>query len=401
MSEHDGSEMQEQLPVDDLARLRQRRSAKWSVHEPDVLPLPVAEMDYALAPAVRDVLANAVARSDTGYAVASPVLGEAFVGFAQRHWGWTVTPEQVHALPDVGVAAVEMLRTVCRPGDSVVVSPPVYPPFFHWVHEVRGEVLLAPLRQDTHGRWRLDLQAIEDTFRQRPRAYVLCNPHNPVGRVHELTELTELARLAAEHGVTVIADEIHAPLVLPGARFTPFLTVPGGAEVGVSLVSASKAFNLAGLKCAAVVAQSTTTRALTDQLPPDARWRVGHLGLLATVTALTAGDDWLAVLLSTLAARRSQLAELITARLPQVRWQPPDATYLGWLDCSQIGAGDAPQRLFLDHGRVAVEPGPAFGPGGDGHVRINFATSAQILDRAVEQMADAVAQRSPSGQRLS
>ncbi len=401
MSEDNGSEMQEQLPVDDLARLRLRRSAKWSVYEPDVLPLPVAEMDYALAPAVQEVLADAVAHSDTGYAMANPALGEALAGFAHRQWGWTVAPEHVYGMPDVGVAAVEMLRTVCQPGDSVVVSPPVYPPFFHWVHEVRAQVVTAPLRQDAHGCWRLDLQAIEDAFRRRPRAYVLCNPHNPVGRVHTADELVELARLAAEHGVTIIADEIHAPLVLPGARFTPFLTVPGGAEVGVSLVSASKAFNLAGLKCAAVVAQSTAMNSLTDQLPPDARWRVGHLGLLATVTALTVGDDWLALLVATLAERRSQLDRLIAARLPQVRWQPPEATYLGWLDCSEIGAADTPQRLFLDRGRVALEPGPAFGPGGDGHVRINFATSAPILDCAVKQMAGAAALPSPSRQPLS
>lgn len=397
MSDHDGSE----LPVDDLATLRRRRSAKWSVFEPDVLPLPVAEMDYALAPAVHKVLADAVARSDTGYAMTDPALGEALAGFADRHWGWTVASEHVFGMPDVGVAAVEMLRTVCRPGDSVVVSPPVYPPFFHWVHEVRAEVVSAPLRRDDDGCWRLDLQAIEDAFRRRPRAYVLCNPHNPVGRVHTADELAAIARLAAEHGVTVIADEIHAPLVLPGAHFVPFLTVPGGAEVGVSLVSASKAFNLAGLKCAAVVAQSTAMSSLTDRLPPDARWRVGHLGLLATVTALTVGDEWLALLLATLAQRRSELNGLIATRLPQVRWQPPGATYLGWLDCSEIGAADTPQRLFLDRGRVALEPGPAFGPGGDGHVRINFATSAQLLDRAIEQMAWATAQRSPARQPLS
>lgn len=355
-----------------------------------MLPLPVAEMDFALAPAVRAVLADAVARSDTGYAMTDPALGEAVAGFAGRHWGWAVAPGTVHGLPDVGVAAVEMLRTVCTPGDAVVVSPPVYPPFFGWVQEVRAQLVEAPLRRGADGSWLLDLDAIEDAFRRRPRAYVLCNPHNPVGRVHTGAELTELARLAAEHGVTVIADEIHAPLVLPHAEFTPFLTVPGGADVGVSLVSASKAFNLAGLKCAAVVTGSEPMRTLATRLPPDARWRVGHLGLLATVAALTDADAWLAVLLHTLDERRSQLDDLIAAHLPQVRWQPPEATYLGWLDCGAIGAGDNPYRLFLDRGRVALEPGPAFGRPGDGHVRLNFATSAQILDRAVEQMAAAV-----------
>lgn len=375
------------LPVDDLETLRRRRSAKWSLHGTDVLPLPVAETDFALAPVVHDVLADAVARSDTGYAVTTPALGEAVAGFTKRHWDWTVSPEAVHGLPDVGVAAVEMLRTICAPGDAVVISPPVYPPFFHWVDEVRARPVEAPLRRTGDGSWRLDLDAIETAFRQRPRAYVLCSPHNPVGRVHDREELTRLAQLAAEHEVTVIADEIHAPLVLPGAQFTPFLTVRGGADVGVSLVSASKAFNLAGLKCAAVVTASEPMGALAAQLPPDARWRVGHLGLLATVAALTHGDTWLAALTQTLDMRRTQLCTLLAARLPQVRWQSPEATYLAWLDCSDLG--DDPHRLFLDKGRVALERGADFGRGGNRHVRLNFATSEWVLDEAVRRMATA------------
>ena len=390
MSEVDRPQPPTPLPVDDLPTLRRRRSAKWSLYDDDVLPLPVAEMDFALAPVVREVLAEAVARSDTGYAVTTPALGEALAGFTRRHWEWTVAPEAVHALPDVGVAAVEMLRTICVPGDAVVISPPVYPPFFHWADEVRARVVQAPLRRTSEGSWRLDLEALADAFRQRPKAYVLCSPHNPVGRVHCRDELIEVARLAAEHDVIVIADEIHAPLVLPGAEFTPFLTVPGAADVGVSLLSASKAFNLAGLKCAAIVTASEPMHELARRLPPDARWRVGHLGLLATVAALHDGDPWLAALIATLDARRSQLGALLTDRLPEVRWQPPAATYLAWLDCGALGTGEEPRELFFHQGGVALEPGPAFGRGGSGHVRLNFATSADIVDQALGRMAEAV-----------
>lgn len=377
------------LPVDDIETLRRRRSAKWRTYDDDVLPLPVAETDFGLAPVVRDALAEAVARSDTGYAMTAPALGEAVAGFAERHWGWRIDPDAVAGLTDVGVAAVEVLRAVCDPGDAVVVSPPVYPPFFGWVEEVGCRLVEAPLRQDRDGTWALDLDALESAFRQRPRAYVLCSPHNPVGRVHDPDQLAAVARLAAEHDVTVIADEIHAPLVLPGASFTPFLTVPGGADVGISLLSASKAFNLAGLKCAAVVTSSDRMRAVTHRLPPDGRWRVGHFGVLATVAALTDGDEWLAALVATLERRREQLGALVRERLPAVCWSPPEATFLAWLDCRAIGSGAGPRDLFLAKGRVALEPGRSFGTPGDGWVRLNFGTSAVILSEAVARMGTA------------
>jgi cysteine-S-conjugate beta-lyase len=377
------------LPVDDLALLRRRRSAKWRSHASDVLPLPVAEMDFPLAPAVRDVLAEAVQRSDTGYAAGADGLAQALAGFAADRWGWQVDTGSVVPATDVGVACVEMLRVICRPGDSVVINPPVYPPFFHWVEESGTKLVEAPLRQDASGGWRLDLDALADAFATRPAAYVLCNPHNPVGRVHTAEELAEVARLAHEHGVRVISDEIHAPLVLAGASFTPFLTVPGAAEVGVSLESASKAWNLAGLKCAAIVSASPAMHALVRQRPVDARWRVGHFGLLASVAAFADGREWLDALLATLAANRDLLSRLLEERLPKLRWCPPEATYLGWLDCRAYGHGDEPYELFLSRGRVALEAGPRFGAPGGGWVRLNFGTSGEILDEAVARMAAA------------
>ncbi|HEX2174610.1 MAG TPA: aminotransferase class I/II-fold pyridoxal phosphate-dependent enzyme [Nocardioidaceae bacterium] len=377
------------LPVEDVAVLRRRRSAKWRTHPDDVLPLPVAEMDFALAPAVRDVLAEAVQRSDTGYASGADELAEALAGFAARRWGWRIDPDAVVMATDVGVACVELLRVLCRPGDGVVINPPVYPPFFHWVEESDTKLVEAPLRQDVHGAWRLDLDALADAFATRPSAYVLCNPHNPVGRVHSPDELTEVVRLAHQHGVTVISDEIHAPLALPGATYTPFLTVPGAADVGLSLVSASKAWNLAGLKCAAIVSASPAMRDVVARRPVDARWRVGHFGLLASVAAFESGGEWLDALLQTLGQRRDHLADLLAQRLPEVRWAPPEATYLAWLDCRAYGEGTVPRDRFLEHGRVALEPGPNFGAPGSGWVRLNFGTSAEILDEALARMASA------------
>jgi cystathionine beta-lyase len=378
----------DELPVDPLDVLRRRRSAKWHTYPPDVLPLPVAETDYPLAPAVQDALREAVERSDTGYAMAEPALGEALAAFAARRWSWQLDPAAVTPVPDVGVGVVELLRALTRPGERVVVSPPVYPPFFSWVPEAGRELVEAPLRRTDDG-WRLDLAALEAAFAAGAAVYVLCNPHNPVGRVHSPGELQALVELAARHGVTVVSDEIHGPLALPGATFTPLLTVPGAARVAVAVLSASKAWNLAGLKCAAVVTASPEMAAAVAGLPADSRWRVGHLGVLASVAALTDEGPWLDRLLLTLDRRRAQLGALLADRLPAVRWVPPEATYLAWLDCTALGEGDRPRELFLDRGRVGLEPGLRFGRQGSGFVRLNLGTSAEVLDEAVTRMAAA------------
>jgi cystathionine beta-lyase len=277
------------LPVDDLAVLRRRRSAKWRTYPADVLPLTISEADFPLAQPIAEVLHEAVSRSDTGYAMPVPELGEAVAGFAAARWDWRVEPGSVTAVTDVSTGCAGLLRACCGPGQAVVISPPVYPPFFDWVAEVGARLIEAPLRQDGAGMWRLDLDAVRDAFRARPAAYLLCSPHNPVGRVHDRGELEAVVQLAHDYGVRVISNEIHAPLVLEGAAFTPFLTVPGAAEIAVSLLSASKAWNLADLKCAAIVAGSPAMQAVVGQLPPDGRWRIGHFGVLTTIAALTTG----------------------------------------------------------------------------------------------------------------
>src|SRR5262249_50130043 len=241
-----------ELPVDPLTALRKRRSAKWQTYPADVLPLTVAEMDFALAEPVAEALRGAVERSDAGYAMPVPELGRALTGFARSRWDWDIDPASVTAVTDVGVGVVELLRLLARPGDAVVVSPPVYPPFFDWVPEAGARLLETPPAHGAAG-WRPDPAALEKAFAPPPAAYVLCNPHNPVGRAHTADELAALVRLARIYQVTIVSDEIHGPLVLPGATFTPLLTVPGAAEVAVSVLSGTKTWNLAGLKGAAIV----------------------------------------------------------------------------------------------------------------------------------------------------
>ncbi len=386
------------LHADPLESLRRRTSEKWAAYPDDVLPMFVAEMDFPLAPAIRDALHEALDLGDTGYVYPHDAgAREAFAAFAADRWGWELDPLGVCPVADVGVGAVELLRVLTRPGDRVAISPPVYPPFFRWVPEAGATVVEVPLASTDDG-YRLDLAGLERAFaEERPAAYLLCSPHNPVGRVHSPEELGALVELARRYDVVLVSDEIHAPLVLPGATFTPLLTVPGAAEVTVALLSASKAFNLAGLKCAAVVTASQRMAERVARLTPDLRWRVGHFGVLATVAALTEGDEWLDRLLLTLDRRRAELGELLATRLPAVRWTPPEATYLAWLDCRALGSGDTARDACLERGRVAFEPGSRFGPPGAGHLRLNFGTGADVLAAGVGRMAAALDGGHPDG----
>jgi cysteine-S-conjugate beta-lyase len=381
-----GTRIHDLLRVAPLDTLRRRRSAKWSTVPDDVLPLAVAEMDYDLALPVRAALHEAVERSDGGYPAQNPALADALSSFAADRWGWEIDPAAVSVVTDVGVGVVELLRVLLRPAASVVVCPPLYPSVFDWVVEAGGRVQEVPLCDG-----RLNLEQLQRAFAAGPAAFILCNPHNPVGLVHSRAELTEIVRLATTYDVPVLSDEVNAPLVLPGAKFTPILTVPGAARVAVSLVSTSEAWNLAGLKCATMVTASSAMAVLTDRLAPSTPSRIGHFAVMASIAAYDEGRDWLDQLIATLDHRRGLLNSLLAARLPGVYWRPPEATFLAWLDCSSFGRGTTPRDLLFDRGRIAVEAGPRFGAGGSGHVRLNFGTSEAILVSAVDRMAEAFA----------
>jgi cystathionine beta-lyase len=369
-----------------LAELRTRRSAKWRRYPPDVLPAWVAEMDFALAPAVRHALAEALARDDTGYPDAG-ALPETFARFALDRWGWEVNPGSTLIVGDIMTGVGELLAATTRPGDRVVVNPPVYPPFFVAVREAGRELVEVPLTLEG----RLDLDGLEAAFAAGVRAYVLCNPHNPTGTVFARSELETVARLAARHDVLVISDEVHAPMTLPGAAHTPFLALGGdAAEQGFALVSASKAWNVAGLKCALVVTGSQRMNDELRRVPDHVRFHVGHFGVLAGIAAFADGVTWLDALVAHLDLQRRRLGDLLALELPGVRYVPPQAGYLAWLDFRELGLGDDPSALFLDRGRVALSPGPTFGSPGNGFARLNIGTSGALLEEAVRRIATCV-----------
>ncbi|MFJ5277421.1 MalY/PatB family protein [Streptomyces parvulus] len=372
-----------------LDQLRRRTSMKWRTHPADVLPLWVAEMDVPLAPAVVRAVTAAMELGDTGYP-AGTAYAEALADFAGKRWGWDdFAVERTAIVPDVMLGVVEMLRLVTGPGDPVVVNPPVYPPFYQFVTHLDRRVVEAPLGPDL----RLDLAALEEAFRRAVSgggraAYLLCSPHNPTGTVHTAGELAAVAALAERHGVRVVADEIHAPVVTGDARFTPYLAVPG-AERGLALMSASKGWNLAGLKAALALAGPGAAGDLA-RMPEEVSHGPSHVGVLAHTAALRDGTDWLDAVLAGIDENRRLLTALLAEHLPGVVHRAGEATYLAWLDCRPLGLGDDPARVFLDRGRVALSSGIPFGTGGAGHLRLNLATSPEVITQAVRRMRTAL-----------
>jgi cystathionine beta-lyase len=372
------------LPLD---QLRLRSSTKWRKYPPEVLPLFVAETDFAPAPAIGRALARAVEIGDTGYTPPDPGIAPAYSDFAMRRFGWTVDPSHVRTTCDVMMGVVEILRRVTAPGDRVIVTPPVYPPFYECVPEAGAVVERVPL-VDTGSAWELDLPGIEAALAAGARAVLLCNPHNPTGTVHARETLAALADLAARFEATVISDEIHAPLTHAGQRFTPFLNAsPTAARVGFTVASASKAFNLAGLKCALMITADDATAAVVRALPDEIEWRTGLFGAIAGVAAFSQeSDEWLDALLAALDHNRWLLADLLAEHVPQARYRVPDAGFLAWVDLGALGWGDNPAVRIRRDADVALHLGPLFGDEGRGHVRINFGCAPEVLREAVERI---------------
>jgi cystathionine beta-lyase len=377
-----------------IERLRLRKSEKWSTYPADVLPAFVAEMDFDLAAPVRDVLQRAIDLGDCGYAGIDELL-PTFVHFAAERFAWNVDEKRVFAVPDVMAGVTVSLRVLTQPGAQVVINPPVYPPFFEAIVAAGREIVEAPLHEDDERGWVLDFEALERAFKNGAAAFLLCSPHNPLGRVWNAEELDRVATLAREHNVAVISDEVHAPLTMPDRGFVPFLRVVRDDQACTAITSASKAWNIAGLKCAILVAGSEQVRSSMRDLVranrTEIRDRIGHLGIIGNVAAFREGGEWLDELRAHLDRNRHLLSTLLSEQIPAARYRLPEASYLAWVDCARLGFGDDPAVRFLERGRVALEHGHKFGSPGVGFVRINMGTSSAILREIVNRMAAALA----------
>lgn len=380
----------------DFDRIPARRdsdSNKWRKFPGDVLPLWVADMDFASPPAVVAALHARVEHGFFGYLTESPELREVVAERLAKRFGWRIDPAAVVPVPGVNSGVNLAVRALTSPGDGLLVQTPIYPPLLRAAgnHGVTRQGHL--LTREADGRYSVDTDAFARTIQPRTRAFLLCNPHNPVGRLFERRELEAMASACLRHDLWIIADEIHSDLVFDDRQHTPIATLaPEIEQRTITFLAPSKTFNIPGLKCAVAVVPSATLRERLAAAASDLVPKINVLGHTAAVAAYREGEPWLQALLRYLEDNRDFLAREVSRRLPGVRMGIPDATYLAWLDCRETGLED-PYTFFLEQAKVALNDGKAFGPGGEGFVRLNFGCPRTLLADGLARMAEALERR--------
>lgn len=371
--------------------LRNRKGMKWNVFAEDVLPAWVADMDFGAPESATEALQALIDRQDFVYAGTgrrTPVP-TAFVDRMRQRFQWVVDPSRVEVLSDVLQAMAAVIGAFSDKGDAIMLSSPIYPPIVQSV--LAGDRTLAdiPMVNDADG-FQFDFAAIEQRLaRGDIRLFILCNPQNPTGRVFSRSELLRVAELAEKFDFLVVADEIHADLVFPGAVHTVFADLsPETAARTITLTSATKAFNLGGLRCAVAHFGSEELHARFTQTYPDRLLgRVSVTAADATAASWALGQPWLDDVMRLLAMNRESLREWVLALPGVAHLHEPEGTYFAWLhvphfDNHQLSAAE----FFLNRARVALSPGEDFGQDLSGWVRLNFATSQTILKRILDRM---------------
>ncbi|WP_083949981.1 aminotransferase class I/II-fold pyridoxal phosphate-dependent enzyme [Herbidospora yilanensis] len=386
-------------PVDaPIEWLRAKQGVKWHRPGPSLLPAWVADMDFPLAPVIAEAIGAALDRGDLGYPDwDGHPLAEAFAERMRRRHGWQPDPGLVRGITDLIQGLQLTLTLLTEPGDGVVAFTPNYPPFLRTLETMGRPLVAAPLEPGPGGRWTWDHDLLEQRVRaQKARILLLVNPHNPTGKVFTADELRRVADLAERHGLIVISDEIHADLVHTPHRHQPFAALDAGtAARTVTVTSASKAFNIAGLRTAIAHVGPAVLRTAWDAQPPDLYGATNVLGVEATRAAWAHGDEWLAAVTAHLTRQRDHLAGRIAA-MPGLDLRTPEAGYLAWLDCQAAGLGEEAADWFRRNAGVELSAGSEFGSGTAGSVaasrtRLNFATTREVLDLVLDRMADALA----------
>lgn len=366
--------------------------SKWSRFADDVLPLWVADMDFAVTPAIIEAIERRLAHPVLGYAVATSALRAQIVDTLAERYQWRIEPEDLIFLPGVEPGLNMTLKAMLRPGDGVAVHTPAYPPLLrapdHW-GLARYDI---PLQRVAGAGYRADPRRQEDALRAS-RALLLCNPQNPVGKVFGRAELEEIAAQCTARDVLIVSDEIHCDLVFGGCGHGHIPIAALDPDIGhrtVTLMAASKTYNIAGLKTAFAVIQNPEMRAAISASRLGMVDSVNCLGLEATLAAYAQGETWRRALLRYLEANRDYLMQAVADRLPGITAEIPDGTFLAWLDCAELDLPTEPHLYFLEHARVGLNAGTDFGPGGETFVRLNFGCPRVLLEDGIARLEGAI-----------
>ena len=379
---------------DNLIERRGTGSGKWETYDKDVIPLWVADMDFAVAQEVQDALKKRVSHGVFGYSAHKlPELLETICNRTKKLYNWKISSDQIVFFPGLGSALNACCRAFGSPGDEVLVQPPIYFPFLDAIHNQNKVVNYAPLsRDDTskHIKYQIDFVQLESKITKDTKLFLFSNPHNPVGKMYSKEDLAKLASIIERHNLIVCSDEIHCELLLDNKRHHPTATISDAiASRCITLMAPSKTFNLAGLSCGYAIIQNPE---LLLQIR-EASAGIGGVNVMGYTAALSAfqhGNRWLDEVLTYLADNRDYVIEYIEQYMPKIRTTCPQATYLMWLDCSQINIPENPQSFFLNKAKVALSDGAMFGPGGNGFIRLNLACPRSVLKTALTRMRNAI-----------
>lgn len=387
----------------DFDRIQNRRdtdSIKWRKYDPDVLPMWVADMDFISPQPVVQALKERVEQGIFGYPQEPPGLRPAIIDRLAERYGWHVQPEDLMLLPGVVKGFNLACHALASPGGGALIQTPVYFPFLDAPGNaglVRQEMELSysPDLGENGQAYSIDPGAFEAAITPQTRLFILCNPHNPIGRVFRQAELEGMAQACLRHNVVICSDEIHGDLIYSGHRHIPIASLdPEIAQNTITLMAPSKTFNLPGLQCSVAIIQNPELRRKFDQARQGLVGWVNLMGMTAALAAYRDGSDWLDQVLAYLEANRDYVYEYVRNELPGVRMTKPEGTYLAWLDCRQAGIEGDPFEFFLEKGRVALNDGATFGKGGEGFVRLNFGCPRPMLTQALERMKKALGDHS-------
>ncbi len=366
-------------------------SLKWRLYGDEVLPLWVADMDFHSPEPVIRALHQRVEQGVFGYGLIMPELGEVVVERLYSLYGWRVSPEALVFLPGVVPGFNLACRAVTSPGDGVLVQTPVYPPILRAPANAGLSCDEMELTRRADGYYEIDFDLFEDTITGRTRVFILCNPHNPVGRVFRREELERMAEICLRHDMVICSDEIHCDLVFAGHQHIPIASLaPEIGERTITLMAPSKTYNIAGLKCSVAIIENAELREKFNAARAGLVGGVNVLGYTAALAAYRDGQAWLEEVLRYLEANRDFLLRYVSERLPGITMVSPEGTFLGWLDCRQAGIPGNPHEFFLREAKVALNDGATFGRGGEGFVRLNFACPRSTLLEALNKMEKAL-----------